>query len=161
MKRLIITEEERKRILNLHEKKKINEGLGMTLLILTGLGIFNLIRIIRKFFLNIDSKIPNIDIVHEFLHKLYSIEEGRMNGKVYVEVIDGDYLIKIETEKDGDSKMLVDSRKQTIYSDETKSLQILPVKLEDGKKLEDSTRAFQNGFINAIVKVVNKYGEKA
>lgn len=140
-------------------KEKLYEGLGMTLLILTGLGLFYLTKNIKQFI----SKFKNSDsyfYLKDFFMDLHLIEKGSVDGKIIIKKNNHDYKIIIEIEGNEKSSIFVDTLENKIYKDESKNILILPEESFGDETTDKQLRLVQNHFIDRIIKIIGEYSKK-
>lgn len=150
-------------------KRRINEGIGTAVLLLTGAGLFYLGRKIKKFIDRTAKYMPSVSL-NAFLSKIKSIEEGKENGEVKVKK-KGNYIgIAIIKYDDIFDSITVDMENNEIYrglgawgSRGLKiSDRIIPMSLPPDADKSDMefVETMEEELINGIMSVIANYSEK-
>lgn len=145
-------------------KRKISEGIGTVLLVLTGTGLFYLGRKIKKF-IDKTAKYMSSVTLGAFLSKIKSIEDGEQEGKVVVKDKGNYKIIAIIIDEKVFDSMTVDLENDEIYrghsTEPKRSDKIIPMELPVDADTEDieEIKMLEEELINGILFVIDKYGK--
>lgn len=153
-----------KQVIRENKKQNLNEGIGTTLLVLTGAGVFYLGSKLKKFIDNYGKYFSTAQL-SLFLKKIQSIEDGSEEGKVVVKD-NGKYkVIGIVIDGKVFDSLTLDMENDYIYSGHKKEPKrsdiIIPRTLPYDANVEDieKIREIEDSFVDDIITLISKYGK--
>jgi hypothetical protein len=154
-----------RRVISEDKRKKLNEGIGTGLLVLSGIGVLYLGRKLKKF-IDKYAKFMTSARLGLFLSKVNEIEDGKEDGKIVVKE-SGDYkFIYIVIDGEVFDSITIDMENDSIYGGHSKkpkkSDMIIPKVLPydaDTKDMEKIEQA-EEVLVDSILGIISKYAKK-